>query len=252
MLEPVVLPAAGPAVELLEPVVLVAEPLALVSRSRSRGAAVSVELGRRIELSGALRPLAPRFDLILVVPCWLQSHLHLSSVVASVDALMLRSLVFADEEVDKEPRSEVLLPVAVPAWGCVLSGGDAVSFFVDMVVELGRSSVVCAVTAGAASARARIEVAASFIGASVRVVMLPDHGGDDLPEGQRTTPRRAKLDASEQPPKRTREDGPMPSSLDSRRQIGRRCVLALRKSRLGRLTPRSSTRSRRCAWRSGS
>src|SRR6266446_1555474 len=101
MLEPVVLPALEPVVELLEPVVLVAEPLALVSRSRSRGAVVSVELGRRIELSGAL---------------------------------MLRSLVVADEEVDKEPRSEVLLPLAVPAWGCVLSGGDAVSFFVDMVV----------------------------------------------------------------------------------------------------------------------
>src|SRR5467141_1006994 len=243
MLEPVVLPALEPVVELLEPVVLVAEPLALVSRSRSRGAAVSVELGRRIELSGALRPLAPRFDLILVVPCWLQSHLHLSSVVASVDALMLRSLVVADEEVDKEPRSEVLLPLAVPAWGCVLSGGDAVSFFVDMVVELGRSSVVCAVTAGAASARARIEVAASFIGASVRVVMLPDHGGDDLPEGQRTTPRQAPS-ARERPGAEAEEgEGRVPSAFDS---------AAPPQGRRSAATPRSSNRSRRYAWRSGS
>src|SRR5438874_681992 len=37
-----------------------------------------------------------------------------------------------------------------------------------LLMELGRSSVVCAIAAGAASASARIEVATSFIGASVR------------------------------------------------------------------------------------
>ena len=197
------LPVAEPVVELLDPVVPVAEPDALLSRSSSRGVAVSLELGLRIELSVELRPLAPlarRFDLIFVPCCWLQSHLHLSSVpVVSVDEAIL--------------RSEVLVLADAPACGIVLSVEDAVSFFGDWVVELGRSSVVCAVTAGAASARARIEVAASFIWASVWVAMLPDHGGDDLPEGQRTTPRWAKLDASDQAPKRTREEGPMPSSL---------------------------------------
>ncbi|TMB03696.1 MAG: hypothetical protein E6J64_14345 [Deltaproteobacteria bacterium] len=214
VVEPVALPVAEPVVELLEPVVPVAEPDALLSRSRSRGAFVSLEeVDFRIELSVALRPLARRFVFIFA-PCWLQSHLHLSSLaVVSVEAATLRSEVVADDEVDSEPRSEVLLPAEVPVWGIVLSVGDAVSFFGDWVVELGRSSVVCAVTAGAASARARIEVAASFICASVWVAMLPDHGGDDLPEGQRTTPRWAKLDASDQAPKRTRAEGPMPSSL---------------------------------------
>jgi hypothetical protein len=181
VLEPVVLEPV-----VLEPVVL--EPVALVSRSRSRGALVSVELGRRAELSVALRPEARRFDFI--APCLLQSHLHsLSLPIVSEDEATLRSDVVACDEVDIDPRSDVLLPV-VELPGIVLSGGEAVSFFGDMVVELGRSSVVCASTAGAARASARIEVAASFIGASVRVAMLTDHGGDDLPEGQRTTPRQ--------------------------------------------------------------
>ena len=199
MLEPLVPPVAEPVVELLDPVVLLVEPDALVSRSSSRGAFVSVELGRRIELSVPLRPLARRLDFVFIVaPCWLQSQLHLSSLavvsvfaLVSVDEATLRSEVVADDEVESDPRSEVLVPAEVPACGIVLSVGEAVSFFVDWVVELGRSSVVCADTAGAASARARIEVAASFIGASVRVSMLTGHGGDDLLEGQRTTPRHA-------------------------------------------------------------
>jgi len=196
MLDPPAPPVVEPVVELLEPVVLLAEPAALLSRAGSRGVLVSLELGLRIELSVALRPLARRFDFIFV-PCWLQSHLHLSSLpIVSVEAATLRSevLVLAeapacgivlsvgeavslfadgvvevvpDDEVDSDPRSEVLLPAVVPACGIVLSVGELVSFFVDCVVVLGRSSVVCAVTAGAASARARIEVAASFIGASI-------------------------------------------------------------------------------------
>ena len=185
------LPVVEPVVELLEPVVLLAEPDALLSRPRSRGALVSLELvlGLRIELSVALRPLARRFDLIFV-PCWLQSHLHLSSFpIVSVDETTLRSealvlaeapawgivlsvgdavSLFVDGVVD---RSEVVvdevLPAVAPACGIVLSVGEAVSFFVDCVVVLGRSSVVCAVTAGAASARARIELETSFICASV-------------------------------------------------------------------------------------
>jgi hypothetical protein len=184
VLEPVVL--VDPVVP--EPVEL--EPVALVSRSRSRGALVSVELGLRAELSVALRPEARRFDF--VAPCLLQSHLHsLSFPVVSEDDATLRSGAVVDDEVDIDPRSDVLpLVVEVPACGIVLSGGEAVSFLGDVVVELGRSSVVCASTAGAARASARIEVAASFIGASVRVAMLTDHGGDDLPEVQRTTPRQ--------------------------------------------------------------
>jgi hypothetical protein len=167
-------PVALPEVELLAPVSL-------------RGALASDE-GRRIELSVALRPLVRRFDF--VAPCWLQSHLHSFSFAMSPDDFATsRRSVAEDDEVDIEPRSEVLLSVEVPAFGIVLSGGEGMSFFVALVVELGRSSVVCAIAAGAARASARIEVAASFIGASVRVAMLPGHGGDDLPEGQRTTPR---------------------------------------------------------------
>jgi len=153
MLDPPAPPVVEPVVELLEPVVLLAAPDALLSRAGSRGVLVSLELGLRIELSVALRPLARRFDFIFV-PCWLQSHLHLSSLpIVSVEAATL--------------RSEVLVLAEAPACGIVLSVGEAVSFFVDCVVVLGRSSVVCAVTAGAASARARIELETSFICASV-------------------------------------------------------------------------------------
>jgi hypothetical protein len=187
MLEPLV----PPVVELLESVVLLAAPDVLLSRPSSRGVLVSLEVGLRIELSVGLRPLARRFDLIFV-PSWLQSHLHLSSfpIVSVEDAMppvrveapawgivlsvgdavsllvdaLVESEVLVDDEVDIDPRSDVLLPAVAPACGIVLSVGEAVSFFVDCVVELGRSSVVCADTAGAASASARIEVAASFIG----------------------------------------------------------------------------------------
>src|SRR5205807_1492678 len=74
-----------------------------------------------------LRPLAlvRRFDFIFA-PCWLQSHLHLSSLpVVSVEATL---------------RSDVVVLADAPAWGIVLSVGDAVSFFVEGVVE--RSEVV--------------------------------------------------------------------------------------------------------------
>jgi len=47
------------------------------------------------------------------------------------------------------------------------------SFFVALLVELGRSSVVCAIAAGAASASARIVVVTSFIGASVSLKCSP-------------------------------------------------------------------------------
>jgi hypothetical protein len=174
-------PVAGAAgrvwsMPVLEPVVLLeVEPAALpaavplVSRPRSRGAFVSEELDWRIELSVAVRPAAWCFDFAL--PILLQSQSHLSSFAAvSEEDATLRSDFVADEELEIEPRSEVLLSVGVVARGCVLSGGAAVSFGgFETLALLGRSSRVCAIAAGAARARARIEVRASFIGASVRV-----------------------------------------------------------------------------------
>lgn len=154
LVELVVLPAVEP---LMLPEV---EPVAL--RSRSRGAFVSLEVDRRIELSVALRPLARFFDFIL--PIWLQSQLHLSSLAdVSEDAATFRSDVVAEDEVDGEPRSEVLLSVEVLARGCVLSDGAALSFGGLLTLAFGRSSRVCAVATGAARARARIEVTASFM-----------------------------------------------------------------------------------------
>lgn len=168
-------PVAGAAgrvwsMPVLEPVVLEVDPAALpdavpvVSRLRSRGAFVSDELDWRIELSVAVRPAAWCFDFAL--PILLQSQSHLSSFAAVLEEdATLRSDVVADEEVDIDPRSEVLLSVAVLARGCVLSGGAAVSFGgFETLALLGRSSRVCAIAAGAARARARIEVRASFIG----------------------------------------------------------------------------------------
>jgi len=67
--------------------------------------------GRRIELSVRLRPLARARDLI--VPCLLQSHLQ--SLSMEPDDATSRLVV--DDELDVEPRSEVLLSVEVPAFG---------------------------------------------------------------------------------------------------------------------------------------
>ncbi|HYV66336.1 MAG TPA: hypothetical protein VE964_08835, partial [Myxococcales bacterium] len=109
----------------------------------------------------ALRPLARRFD-DFIAPCLLQSHLQSLSFAMLSDELAT-SRLDADDELDMEPRSEVL-PVEVPALGIDWAG---MSFLVVLVDGLLRSSVVCALAAGAASASARMEVATSFIGASV-------------------------------------------------------------------------------------
>jgi hypothetical protein len=228
----------------VEPVAVL-ELVELVSRGELRSVELEVEC--RIEASVELRPLARCFDLI--VPCLLQSHLHLSSsaiVLSDADAT-LRSLVVDDETepVLVSAEDEVLdrgifLSVAeVVSFGIVLSvdddvlgidlsvddvlgidlsvddGGIAVVVsFVVLLLEVlvlgvvvlgfGRSSRVWASAAGAARASARIDVAASFIGASRRGSLLPDHGGDDLAEGQLTTPRGHVLGASERAPKRER------------------------------------------------
>ena len=214
-------PLALPVVELLELV--------------SRGELISLELevDRCNELSLALRPLARR--LFFIMPCLLQSHLHLSSapIVVSDEEATFRS-----DDVDEETEPEVLVSAedevlergiflsleVVESFGIVLSvdedvlgndlsvddgvlgidlsvedGGVAVvvSFVVLLLLEVlvlgfGRSSRVWASAAGAARASARIDVAASFIGASRRGSLLDDHGGDDSAEGQRTTPRWAR------------------------------------------------------------
>jgi len=229
---PAVEPLALPVVELLELV--------------SRGELISLELevDRCNELSLALRPLARR--LFFIMPCLLQSHLHLSSapIVVSDEEATFRS-----DDVDEETEPEVLVSAedevlergiflsleVVESFGIVLSvdedvlgndlsvddgvlgidlsvddgvlgidlsvedGGVAVvvSFVVLLLLEVlvlgfGRSSRVWASAAGAARASARIDVAASFIGASRRGSLLDDHGGDDSAEGQRTTPRWAR------------------------------------------------------------
>jgi hypothetical protein len=276
MLEPLVPPVVEPAVELLESVVLLAEPDALLSRPTSRGVLVSLELGLRIELSVEPRPLARRFDFIFV-PCWLQSHLHLSSLpIVSVEDAMLRSEVlvlaeapawgivlsvgdavslFADgvvagDEVDSDPRSEVLLPAVVPACGIVLSVGEAVSFFVDWVVVLGRSSVVCAVTAGAASARARIEVAASFICASVLGVNAPQTWWRRLAGGTTHGPSAGEPARKLAGPEA--DEGGRDNALLPRQSPPDRAATLAFGTSAGRARRRSSSRSRRCAWRSGS
>ena len=218
---PAVEPLALPVVELLELV--------------SCGELISLELevDRCNELSLALRPLARR--LFFIMPCLLQSHLHLSSapIVVSDEEATFRS-----DDVDEETEPEVLVSAedevlergiflsleVVESFGIVLSvdedvlgndlsvddgvlgidlsvedGGVAVvvSFVVLLLLEVlvlgfGRSSRVWASAAGAARASARIDVAASFIGASRRGSLLDDHGGDDSAEGQRTTPRWAR------------------------------------------------------------
>ena len=144
----------------VEPLMLPVVPVALLPRSRSRGAFASLEVDRRIELSVALRPLARFFDFVL--PMLLQSQLHLSSLAdVSEDEATFRSDVVAEDEVDSEPRSEVLLSVEVLARGCVLSDGAALSFGGLLTLAFGRSSRVCAIATGAARARARIT--ASFM-----------------------------------------------------------------------------------------
>jgi len=162
--------------------VSVVEPLCVESTGPVDGAAGLVEPvslrgglmsdgeeGRRIELSLSVRPLARRFDFI-IAPCLLQSHSQfLSFAILSEDATS-RLVAVDDELLDIEPRSEVLLSVEVPAFGIAWPG---MSFLVALLVELGRSSVVCAIAAGAASASDKIEVATSFIVASREVYCSP-------------------------------------------------------------------------------
>ena len=103
--EPLALPVA---LVLPEPVT-VPELAPVESRPRSRGAFASVEVERRDSV--VVRPLARGRDFI--VPCLLQSHLQ--SLSMEPDDATSRLVV--DDELEVEPRSEVLLSVEVPAFG---------------------------------------------------------------------------------------------------------------------------------------
>jgi hypothetical protein len=278
---------ALPVVERVEPVALPVVELLELSRGELRS--VELEPERCIELSLELRPLARRFDFIMF--CLLQSHLHLSSlpIVVSDEEATLRSVVVVDEpEVLVSADDEVLergifLSVAeVVSFGIVLSvdedvdvdedvlgidlsvvdvdddvlgidlsvedGGVAVvvSFLVLScvvlllgVLELGFDrSWVWANAAGAARARARIDVAASFIGASRRVhcwtitVATTRPRDNARPLGGHVLRTGGRAPEAQAPPRRA---APWFARLSERRA-----------------RPRSSSRSRRCAWRSGS
>lgn len=170
--------------------VTVPELAPVLSRSRSRGAFASVEVECR-DVSDALRPLARRRDFI--EPCWLQSHLQsLSLPIVSVDAVSRLELlpteavsrlevpvelvswlgavaddpmpVVADDDVLPVEGVVALLlfPVVEVSFPVVLVLGVAVLLVLLLGFE--RSVPVCAITAGAARARARTAVGASFIG----------------------------------------------------------------------------------------
>jgi hypothetical protein len=248
VVEPVV-GAAGRVVslpELVEPLTLpwVAPLVPVVVSPREL---VSVEVEWR-DVSIGARPLARRRDFI--EPCWLQSHLQslpIESLPIVVEALsrdvlvdmpVLRSDVVAVAELDVEPLSAAVL-LEVSGRDFVLSA--LVSFLVSLLVDFDWSAPVCAIAAGAAKAIARIAVAASFI-----IVLrfwsqvLPGHGGDDSAAGQCTSPRRRLA---------VRASGRLPKQKEGGERVA---ALLPHESRLARARPRSSSRSRRCAWRSGS
>ena len=170
----------------------------VVSRPRSRGAFASVDVECRDD-SVALRPLA-RFRDFVEPWTWLQSHMQsLPSLSLPITWLDDVSLLDVEVPIDVVSRLEVpvveesrvealpetpVLPVALvealPVDGfavvaLLLSLLDEVSLLVALVPVLGvapvlvlllgfeRSAPVCAIAAGAARARARIAVGASFI-----------------------------------------------------------------------------------------